>query len=149
MDIYNYWLIFGIILMIAEIFTPGFLLASFSIGAFSASFIAYLGFDYKIQLIIFSFMTMLLFFTIRPLYNKYFISPENNLETGARAFIGNSYVVTESIKMKDNTGRVKIGSESWRARSDSGIDIDKGDSIIVSDIQGSTLIVTLAESKEG
>ncbi|MBL7052235.1 MAG: NfeD family protein, partial [Candidatus Marinimicrobia bacterium] len=49
MEIHHYWIIFGIILMIAEIFTPGFLLASFGIGAFGGSLFAYLDYDFKIQ----------------------------------------------------------------------------------------------------
>jgi membrane protein implicated in regulation of membrane protease activity len=72
MEIHHYWIIFGIVLMIAEIFTPGFLLASFGIGAFGGSLFAYWDYAFKVQLFVFSIITMVVFFGIRPLYNKYF-----------------------------------------------------------------------------
>ena len=96
MEIHHYWIIFGIVLMIAEIFTPGFLLASFGIGAFGGSLFAYWDFEFKVQLFVFSAVTMGVFFGIRPLYNKYFYKLDDQRKTGVNAFIGNNYKVTEN-----------------------------------------------------
>jgi|TARA_B100001971_G_scaffold208918_1_gene231555 membrane protein implicated in regulation of membrane protease activity len=147
MEIHHYWIIIGIILMIAEILTPGFLLASFGIGAFGGSLFAYWDYEFKIQLFAFSIVTMVVFFGIRPLYNKYFHKLDDQRETGVKAFIGNSYKVTETINNVENIGRVKIGSESWRAKSDSDIQIERGELITVSKVDGSTLIVSSTENK--
>ena len=147
MEIHHYWIIFGIILMIAEIYTPGFLLASFGIGAFGGSLFAYWDFEFKIQLFVFSAVTMIVFFGIRPLYSKYFHKLDDQRETGVNAFIGNNYKVTENINKLENTGRVQIGSESWRARSESDELFETGDLIKVNKVEGSTLIVTTIENK--
>jgi len=147
MEIHHYWIIFGIILMIAEIYTPGFLLASFGIGAFGGSLFAYWDFEFKIQLFVFSAVTMIVFFGIRPLYNKYFHKLDDQRETGVNAFIGNNYKVTENINNLENSGRVQIGSESWRARSESDEVFETGDLITINKVEGSTLIVSSTEKK--
>ena len=147
MEIHHYWIIFGIVLMIAEIFTPGFLLASFGIGAFGGSLFAYWDFEFKVQLFVFSAVTMGVFFGIRPLYNKYFYKLDDQRKTGVNAFIGNNYKVTENIDNSENSGRVQIGSESWRARTENDESIELGEMIKVKKVEGSTLIVTTTENK--
>jgi membrane protein implicated in regulation of membrane protease activity len=147
MEIHHYWIIFGIILMIAEIFTPGFLLASFGIGAFGGSLFAYWDYEFKVQLFAFSVVSMVVFFGIRPFYNKYFHKLDDQRETGVNAFIGNNYKVTENINNSENTGRVQIGSESWRARSENDELFETGDLIKVNKVEGSTLFVSSTEKK--
>ena len=147
MEIHHYWIIFGIILMIAEIFTPGFLLASFGIGAFGGSLFAYWDFEFKVQLFVFSTVTMLVVFGGRPLYNKYFYKLDDQRKTGVNAFIGNNYKVTENINNSENSGRVRIGSESWRARSENDESFKMGEMIKVKKVEGSTLIVSMTENK--
>ena len=147
MEIHHYWIIFGIILMIAEIFTPGFLLASFGIGAFGGSLFAYWGYEFKVQLFVFSAVTMGVFFGIRPLYNKYFHKLDDQRKTGVNAFLGNNYKVTENINNSENSGRVQVGSESWRARSENNELFETGDLIKVNKVEGSTLFVSSTEKK--
>ena len=147
MEIHHYWIIFGIILLIAEIFTPGFLLASFGIGAFGGSLFAFWDYEFKIQLFVFSIVTMVVFFGIRPMYNKYFHKLDDQRETGVNAFIGNNYKVTENINNFENTGRVQVGSESWRARSENNELFETGDLIKVNKVEGSTLLVSSTEKK--
>ena len=145
MEPQHYWLISGIILMIGEIFTPGFLLASFGIGALGGSLSAYLDYETTLQLIVFSIVTMAVFFGIRPAYTKFLYRSDGQIETGVKAFIGNPYKVTEPIINVENTGRVKIGSESWRARSETGVVFEAGELVVVSSVEGSTLIVSTNE----
>lgn len=148
MEIHHYWIIFGIVLMIAEIFTPGFLLASFGIGAFGGSLFAYWDYDFNIQLLAFAVVTMAVFFGIRPIYSMYFHRFDDQRETGVNAYFGKTYRVTEPINNDENTGRVQIGSESWRARSEQEERIELGELITVLKIEGSTLFVS-SMRKEG
>lgn len=147
MQIYHYWIISGIILMIAEIFTPGFLLASFGIGAFGGSLFAYWDYEFKIQLLTFSIVTMVVFFGIRPIYLKYFQRFGDQRKTGVDAYIGKIYKVTEPINNAENTGRVQIGSESWRARSEKDELIESGERITVQKLEGSTVFVLSTKEK--
>ena len=54
------------------------------------------------------------------------------------AIIGREGIVLKSIA-KNADGRVKVGSEQWRARAEE--DIKEGDEIIVTSVSGATLIV--------
>ena len=145
MEAHHYWLISGIIFMIAEMFTPGFFLASFGIGAFGGSLFAYWGHEFTIQLLVFSIVTMAVFFGIRPFYMRFLFRSNDARETGVRAYIGNTYKVTETIRNMEDTGRVKIGSESWRAKSEADAIIEAGELVVVSKVEGSTVIVTANE----
>ena len=68
-------------------------------------------------------------------------------KTGVNAFIGNNYKVTENINNSENSGRVRIGSESWRARSENDESFKMGEMIKVKKVEGSTLIVSMTENK--
>jgi membrane protein implicated in regulation of membrane protease activity len=81
------------------------------------------------------------------MYNKYFHKLDDQRETGVNAFIGNNYKVTENINNSENTGRVLVGSESWRARSENDELFETGDLIKVNKVEGSTLLVSSTEKK--
>ena len=149
MELYHYWVIAGIILLIAEIATPGgFILASIGLSSFGGSIMAYWNYSFKMQLLGFSILTMVIFFGIRPFYLKYLIGLEAKVGIGINAYIGKEYKVIEEIDNSENTGRLQIRGESWRARSDSGEKI-KIDSIVkVIRIEGSTMIVSLTNVQE-
>ena len=72
---------------------------------------------------------------------------DDQRKTGVNAFIGNNYKVTENIDNSENSGRVQIGSESWRARTENDESIELGEMIKVKKVEGSTLIVTTTENK--
>ena len=55
--------------------------------------------------------------------------------------IGKACVVLEEINDVQNTGRVRMGKEEWRAESNSGNDITAGTKVVVVSISGTRLIV--------
>ncbi len=59
-------------------------------------------------------------------------------KTNIDAVIGSSGIVLQDIKRHD-VGRVKVGNERWRAKSEE--DISEGDEIIVTGVTGATLTV--------
>ncbi len=58
--------------------------------------------------------------------------------TNIDAIIGKRGIVLKSIS-RNFDGRVRVGNEQWRARSDQ--DIKEGDEIVVAGVSGATLIV--------
>ena len=102
MESHHYWIIVGIIFLIAEMGTPGgFLLASLGLGAFGGSLMAYLDFTFKVQLFAYTALTIIIFFTIRPFYLKYLQGSEADVGIGINAYIGQEYKVTETINNID------------------------------------------------
>lgn len=148
MELHHYWIIVGIIFLIAEIGTPGgFLLASLGLSAFGGSLMAYLDFTFKIQLFAYSALSIIIFFTIRPLYLKYLQGAEADVGIGTNAYLGQEYKVTETINNIENTGRLQIGSENWRARTEINQEIKKGETVKVLRLEGSSVIVSKLENK--
>ena len=149
MEVHHYWIIIGIILLIAEMGTPGgFLLASIGLSAFGGSLMAYWDFTFKVQLLTSSILTMVIFFSIRPFYLKYLQGPEADIATGANAYVGNNYKVIEKINNTENTGRLQVGSESWRARNEINQEIKIGEIVKVLRIEGSSMIVSNINKQE-
>jgi membrane protein implicated in regulation of membrane protease activity len=140
----NYWMLAAVVLFIFEIFTPGFVLASFGLACVLASLTAYLSFGLEVQLIVFVVSSLVTFFTLRPLANK-FLKPDSTLSTNVDALIGKLARVVEPIDTAANTGRVKIDGDDWRAVSQHGDSISLGETVVIKKVDSATLIVARAK----
>ena len=141
MDTWYYWLAFGIILIIIEIFTPGFVLASFGIGCLFAAFGAFLGFNIYLQILLFCLGTLIVFFAIRPLYKKHILPEKDREPTNVDALKGKQARVIEKIDHSQDSGRVKIGGEDWRAVTEDNSVIEVGEHVEVMRIDGVKAVV--------
>ncbi len=136
-----YWLILGVLLIIIEIFTPGFVVASFGIGCIFASLGAYLGFNLPLQILLFCLGTMIVFFGIRPFYKKHILPDKDREPTNIDALKGQKALVTENIDPLKDIGRIKIGGEDWRAVIENNETIKAGEWVEVERIDGVKAIV--------
>ena len=141
MELWHYWVIAGLLLLIVEIFTPAFVLGSFGIGCFIASITAYLQFSIYWQIFVFCVGTLLIFFTIRPLFIKYLLPETKKEKTNVDALAGQRALVLEQINNLHGKGRVKIGGEDWRAISDDGSEIEVNAVVEIIKVDGSKVIV--------
>ena len=141
MEWWHFWLIVGLILFIVEIFTPGFVMASFGTAAILTTIFAALGLSFKLQLLSFAVATLIVFFTIRPLLKKYFYRFDDPLRTNVHALIGKRGKVIERIDNSENSGRVQLGGEDWRARTIHDESIEVGEIVKVVRIEGATAFV--------
>lgn len=141
------WFALAFILLIAEIFTPGFVLACFSFGCLAAGIIALFGDAILLQLVVFMAGTLVFFFTIRPFALKHFYSSKDTVLTNIDALIHKSAVVIEAIDEDTGTGRVRMGGEDWRAKAADGSSIASGQHVTVIKVEGTTLKVIPKESQ--
>jgi membrane protein implicated in regulation of membrane protease activity len=148
MQVWHYWVIAGIVLLILEIFTPAFLLASFGIAALCAALAAYLGAATEIQILVFAIASLVFFFGVRPLYFKLFKRFDSPRRTGVEALIGQSGLVIETIDGAAGTGRVKIGGEDWRAIHENESTVSAGTQVIVTRVEGASVYVQNADKGE-
>jgi membrane protein implicated in regulation of membrane protease activity len=126
------WVIVALFFIILEIFTVGFAVACFSIGAIASAIVAALGGGLAWQLIAFSVVTFLAFVTVRPLVLKHFYqSDEAQRKSNADALIGRKAKVTEEINNDQRTGRVAIDGDNWRAVTLNNLIVSKGSTVIV------------------
>lgn len=148
MSMTHYWILAGVFLLTAEIFTPGFLLAGFGLGSFTGGLLSFFGFPPAVQIFGFSLITMVFFFTLRPFLKRFLIRSGDGRETGVKAYVGKVCKVTEAVDNMNNTGRVQIGSESWRVKAETeGQCFAAGTAVEVSGIEGATLIVREPEKR--
>lgn len=140
MENWQYWIMVGIILFAIEIYTPGFVLASFGLACLLSGLAAALGLSLAVQITIFALGSVLFFVTIRPFVRKFLYNKEK-LATGTSALIGKTGKVTERICNEDNVGRVMVGGESWKACSSDDDPIPEDALVEVTGISGVTLRV--------
>ena len=53
-----FWLVLGVVLIIAEVFTMGFVLFWFGIGAIAAAFVGILGGNFLLQFLVFAIVSI-------------------------------------------------------------------------------------------
>jgi len=141
LEVWHIWVIAAIVLFIAEIFTPGFLLACFGVACLATGLVSFLDLGVKVQIITFSISTLVVFFGIRPFVLKYFYSSTGELKTNVDALVGKTGLVSERIDPSTDKGRVTIGGEDWRGLSIDESVIEAGEKIIVVRVDGTKLFV--------
>ena len=140
------WMIIAAVFVIGEIFTAGFFLLWFGIGAAAAGILAMLDFGAGWQWGTFIVVSGLLFIVSRRFAER--ITKKQPPGIGADRFIGMKGVVLEEVDNIKNTGRVRIEKEEWRADSDTGEVIPVDTRVEVVRLVGTRLIVkTLKEGE--
>lgn len=113
MDAQYWWLIIGVLLIIVEIFTPGFFAASMGIGAFAAALAAFLHASLTIQLIVFSIVSVVAIFGLRPFIVRYLYAA-NEVKTNADALLGKMGTVTSAPDATTELGRMRVDGDEWQ-----------------------------------
>jgi membrane protein implicated in regulation of membrane protease activity len=113
------WMIFGIILLVAEILTPTFFSLWFSIGSFLAGLAAMFSLGLGWQVLIFASSSTFLVLLSRPIAKKLSKgdSPKKMYIDGMVGSLGR---VTVEINPVMEKGMVRIEGEDWRATSANG-----------------------------
>ena len=141
--IYLVWFILAAIFIIGEIFTAGFFLACFGVGAIAAGVLALIGVNAIWQWTVFIVISLILFAVSRRFAEKF--SKKQPPGIGADRFIGKEGIVLEDIDNVNNTGSVRIDKEIWRADSVGGEVIEKGKRIVVEKLDGTHVVVKVKE----
>jgi membrane protein implicated in regulation of membrane protease activity len=134
------WTIFGIVLIIAEIFTLGFVLFWFGIGALIAALAGFLGVGFVGQFLIFAFVSISLTFLSRKIFKGY-QNTNTDIITGIDSIIGQIGTVSDSSKGVLNKGEVKVFGSVWTAISENGEKLIEGEKVEVVRVKGSTIYV--------
>jgi membrane protein implicated in regulation of membrane protease activity len=142
MDTWLIWVAIGIICIIIEIFTPGFLFMSFGIGAIITGMVSLVLKNVPLQILVFAVITFLVFISSRKLSKK--LISKSSEETNIYALKGKKGIVVKEIP-EDGRGYVKVGGEEWSAVSEDGEKIEKDEKVIIIKVEGNKLIVSQKE----
>ena len=140
-EIWHVWLIVAAVFFIVEIFSNTFVFLCFSLGCVVSAVFAYLGLGSVWQILGFSIVTFISFFTVRPLMIKYGFRKTSKVKTNSDALTGQRGRVTETIDLLKNTGRVFVYGDDWRAVSENNEIIAENEIIEVVRIDSTILIV--------
>ena len=137
------WLIIAGVAFIAEIFTTGFLVFWFGLGALISMVVSiFCPGDYILQTSVFVITSTLLIFLTKPLVNK-FTKKDKDKEysTNAYSIVGKKGIVVQDINPVHGVGQIKIAGETWSAKTSDDSIIEKGSQIEVIEIQGVKAVV--------
>lgn len=137
------WIILGVALMVAEIFTLGFVLFWFGIGAIFAGLLGYLGFGIGIQFLVFASVSIILTVLSRQIFHNKFLNRGNNdLKTGIDALPGQIGTVIGGSKGSMNAGEVKVFGSVWTAFPETGEKpLLEGEKVEVVEVKGASIFV--------
>ena len=139
------WCILGAALIVAEIFTSGFVLLWFGIGALAAALVGLIGINsLAIQFAVFALVSVGLTAASRTIFVKYFSREEtgNSLRTGVDALPGKIGTVVSSSKGAMNEGAVKLLGSTWTAYPAPGESpLEAGERVCVESIEGASIYV--------
>jgi membrane protein implicated in regulation of membrane protease activity len=143
MDEWLIWLIFAVVLGIAEIFTLTAALGILGGAALITVGVAAIGLPLPVQLLVFTVASTAGVVLLRPAVTRYMHRPQLT-RFGVDALIGKPAYVIHEVSGVD--GRVRIGGEEWTARAypgtyDDALVIPAGTVVDVMEIDGSTALV--------
>jgi membrane protein implicated in regulation of membrane protease activity len=137
------WIVAAALLLVAEMFAPGFWLASLAVGCGAAAVAALFPIGLLGQVLVFAASTVGSLFGLRPVLVRRFLHARGmEVRTNVEALVGKSGVVTKRIDPVTRVGRVVVDGEDWRGAllEGEGV-IEPGTRVIVVQVDGSTLVV--------
>ena len=138
-----FWLILGLILIIAEIFVPGVIIVFFGIGALIVSLTTWLKVtpDIYVQIILFSASSLLLLILFRKFLYKIIYKKKSTGKDQSDIVleIGKIVPVVELIEPGEVGGKVKYQGTLWAAKADQRL--LPGESVRIIGYENLTIIV--------
>ena len=141
------WTVLGLILIIAEVFTPGFVLLWFGVGALAAALASMLGAGLAFQFFLFIAVSAALTALSRTIFVNYFTrgGGESGMRFGADALPGQVGTVVAPSSGALNEGAVKVFGSVWTAYPAEGeTPLLAGERVVVERLQGASIYVRRA-----
>ncbi len=134
------WLIAGVLLAVAEMFTLDFVLIMLGAGAFAAAIVGLVSGNVLIEVIVFAIVSALGLAAVRPAIKRRLHQGAEKRTLGIEAFEGAEATVVEQVA--EGRGMVNVGGELWQARPyDATQVIDAGAQVRIVEVKGATALV--------
>src|SRR5437660_1128510 len=140
-----FWAILGAVLVVAEVFTTGFVLLWFGVGALAAGLAGLLGVHSIIlQFLIFAIVSISLTAASRTIFVNYFSREKSggDLKSGVESLPGKIGTVVSSSRGAMHEGAVKVFGSTWTAYPAEGEEpLEAGERVRVERMEGASLYV--------
>ena len=139
MATYGLWIIAGAIALIIELLSPTLFMIWVAGGCFVSGLVSWLmpGAAW-VPWAAFVVSTSVLLYLSRPLARRFQEQPLT--PSNVDAIVGREGIVLDTVDPVQNTGRIRIGSDEWRARAWDRI--EAGEQVCVLAVEGTTLVVS-------
>ena len=131
------WTCSAVVFSLAEVFTAGFFLLPFAIGAAAAAVLAWVDVHILWQWLVFFVGSAVSFVYLRRFVRR--LDDDEQPRVGAKRLIDAQGRVIERVDEDAQTGMVRIGGEEWRASAAESIEVDTR--VMVTEIDGTRLVV--------
>ena len=139
----NLWLVWTLICILAlilEVTSGTFYLMCFAVGAACAVITSLFPTPLWVQVVVFAVASLVCVFCVRPFVVKYVHQGHDNRVSNADALIGSTGIVIEPIA-PEKPGYVKVDGDEWRAVTEHGGTIAKGEEVVIK--KRDSIIVTV------
>ena len=143
---WQFWLIIAGLFFVGEIFTLGFLIFWFGIGALFAMIVSFFTTNIIIQTTIFLITSTIFILATKPLVKKFVDVKKTN--TNVFSIIGKKALVIKDIDPIHSSGQIKLNGEVWSAETENDEIIKEGSEVEVLKINGVKAIVKLVDSEK-
>lgn len=141
----NLWLVWTLICILAlilEVSSGTFYLMCFAVGAACSIITSLFPTPLWVQVLVFAVASAVCVFCVRPFVVKYVHPGHDNRVSNADALIGRTGTVIEPIT-PEKAGYVKVDGDEWRAVTDDGEIIPKGEEVVIR--KRDSIIVTVTK----
>ena len=141
----NLWLVWTLICVLAlilEVSSGTFYLMCFAVGAACSIITSLFPTPLWVQVLVFAVASAVCVFCVRPFVVKYVHPGHDNRVSNADALIGRTGTVIEPITPA-KAGYVKVDGDEWRAVTDDGEIIPKGEEVVIR--KRDSIIVTVTK----
>ena len=139
----NFWLLWTLVCVVAlilEVSSGTFYLMCFAIGAVAAVVVSLMGIPLWLQVLVFSVISAVSVFCVRPLLVKCLHPVQKERLSNASALVGRQGVVIEPISA-ERPGYVRVDGDEWRAVTAGGTMIECGVNVRI--IAMNSIVVTV------
>ena len=133
------WVGVALALGAIEAATVDFIFLMLAGGALGGAVAAALGASFPVQAIVAAVVSCLLLIGVRPWVKRRFSAKPNRALMGVAGNVGRAAYVLDTVTATD--GRVKLGGETWSARTAGGDAISPGEEVRIIAIDGATAVV--------
>jgi membrane protein implicated in regulation of membrane protease activity len=137
------WLVLAVGLIVAEIFTLGFVMFFFGVGALAAALVAFFGLGLEWQFAAFALVSVALTLMSRTIFSNFFSHGDRDrVKMGIESLPGKIGTVTSSSAGSLNEGAVKVYGSTWTAFPiDDESKLIEGEKVEVVEVKGASIFV--------
>jgi membrane protein implicated in regulation of membrane protease activity len=133
------WLVLFLGLAAVETLTLDLLFLMLSVGALAALVATFVGAGLVLQVVVFAVVSLLMILLVRPVAVRHLRKGPRDQLNNIDRLVGASAVALEPVTA--HSGTVKIGGDTWTARSSDGAALPVGTRLSVARIDGATAVV--------